>query len=278
MDTTLMKVMYLGTNTLVLNKGKSALLVDPHFSRPGVLKMISKLRSNPERVRQGLRQAGISSIDGVLLTHTHYDHAMDVPEVIRQVGGEVFGSASAINIVTGSGLPAEMAHSVICGRSFWVGEFSVCFHDARHIHFPPPLSWIMPESGRIDAPLIPPAPFWAYRCGEVFAIQVDQTLIFGSAGFVSGAYQGIAVEKVILAVGGLETKPRAYLEDFYAETVLTTGAACVWLSHWDNFLLPWYGGLRSLGLSRRTVRQLEALGEKHGQSVAKLPFGVQIEM
>jgi len=273
-----MEMTYLGTNTLIFKKDGAALMVDPHFSRPGLLQLLWGLRSDPLRVAQGLGLAGVRELDAVLLTHTHYDHALDLPAVIREVGGTVYGSGSTRQILLGSGLPGEFFHPVKHGKAYRIHSFTVRFHPARHISFPTPLRWLMPEMGRITTPLKPPKPFWAYRCGGVYAVQVDRVLIFGSAGFEPGAYDGLDVEDVILGIGGLETRPAAYLRQLYTETMLASGADRLWLSHWDNFFRPLKRGLSHLALSRWTVKRLKALGEEHGQLVTELPFNQMIYM
>ena len=267
-----MTVTYLGTNSLVFRKSGSALLVDPHFTRPGLCQLFQGLSSDPVRVAQGMEKAQLTGLDAVLITHTHYDHVLDMPAVVREAGGRVFGSESARQILLGSGLPGETFHPVKTGAAYPVGDFCVRFHPARHIAFPPPLHWLLPESGEITTPLTPPAPFWAYRCGEVFAVQVDRVLIFGSAGFTPGAYNIPNVETVILGIGGLATKPGDYLQRLYRETVLASEAELVWLSHWDNFFTPLKNEVKYLGFSDRTVRRIKALGKEHGQSVEVLPF------
>lgn len=270
-----MELTYLGVNTLVLRKHGTTLVIDPHFTRPGLFQLF-RLRSNPIRVALGLEKAGVNHVDALLFTHTHYDHALDIPEVIRQVGGVVYGSESARQILLGGGLLDNCYHPVQSREEYQIGAFSVRFHPAQHIHFPPPLGWLLPESGRVTYPLRPPAPFWAYRCGVVYAIQVDRTLIFGSAGFEPGAYARLGLESVILGVGGLEAKPSDYLKHLYRETVLATGARRVWLSHWDNFFRQLNSGLKHLAFSERTIQKIKALGAEHGQAVEELPFNKSV--
>ncbi len=267
---------YLGTNTLAIKKGEATLLIDPHFSRPGLLRLLFGLRPDPVRVAEGLVMAEIKALEAVLLTHTHYDHAMDMPAAIHLAGGEVYGSQSAGEIVRGAGLLEEIYHPVNPGEVYGLGPFSVCFHPARHIPFPPPLRWLLPEGGN-EVPK-PPAPFWAYSCGETVAIQVDDALVFGSAGFEPGAYAGLDLATVILGIGGLETRPAAYLRRLYREIVLASGAKQVWLSHWDNFFHPLSRELRPLGFSDATVRRVKGLGAAHGQRVAKLPFNKPVHV
>jgi hypothetical protein len=256
-----MAVTYLGTNTLAIKKGTADLLIDPHFSRPDFLQLLS-VQPDFKRIAEGLQMGGISQLAAVLLTHTHYDHALDLPAIIRTAGGAVFGSESARQILLGSGLPEWCFHPVKVGGAAQVGPFTVCFHPAQHIPFPLPLRWMLPESGKVTAPLTPPAPFWAYRCGEVYALQVDRTLIFGSAGFEPGAYAGLDPDALILGIGGLETKPDSYLQQLYHETVIATGVKYVWLSHWDNFFRPLSRDSQHLIFSGRTVQRLKARGKR----------------
>jgi L-ascorbate metabolism protein UlaG (beta-lactamase superfamily) len=262
-----MHLTYQGTNSLVISKDQSAVIIDPHYTRPGLLSLMTRIQPNRKRISRWLNAADIDQLDAVLLTHTHYDHALDAPEVIWQKGGILFGSRSAVNLAKGTGLSTNQFQVVAMGRSYFVGNFLVRFHSARHIGFPPPLNWVMLQKRDISAPLTPPAWFWTYQSGEVYAIQVDNMLIFGSAGFSPGAYDGLEIETVVLSIAGLETQPDAYLEKYYHETVLAVGAQRVLLSHWDNFFRPLSSKIRTLGFSKYNMRRLKNLGERHGQNV-----------
>ncbi|MEA3327761.1 MAG: MBL fold metallo-hydrolase [Chloroflexota bacterium] len=269
---------YFGTNTLIIKKGTTKLLIDPHFSRPGVMRMLSKIAPNQGRVADGLSAAKITNLDAVLLTHTHYDHAMDVPEIFNQVGGTMYGSPSALNLLQGGELPPSLAHVVKMGKTYQTGNFQVVFHPSRHLAFPLPLNWLLPNRGQIAQPLIPPAWFWRYQSGEVYAIQIDRMLIFGSAACISGAYHGLEIQTVVLGIGGLAIKTHAYIDQLYQHTVLASGARNVWLSHWDNFFNTGHNGITPMGFTRRTIQQIKKLGNHYGQSVSVLPYGKTIQL
>jgi hypothetical protein len=271
-----MELTYLGTNAILLRKGESTILVDPHFSRPGFIKLLQKIHPDFQAIASSLAKAGIDHLDAVLLTHTHYDHALDAGEVLRQVGGVLYGSRSAVQLARGEGLGEVHFKPVTAGEPIPIGSFRVVFHPSRHIPFPAPISWMMPGRGQIAKPLTPPAWFWRYQCGTDYAIQVDHILILGSAGYAPGALRGIDIHTVVMGVGGLYAKPKSYLHRFYQEIVLLPGARQVYLSHWDNFFRPLAPNDRPHLLARRSIDRIRALGAQHGQTVRLLKYGKTI--
>jgi len=273
-----MDLTFLGTNTLLITKGASSLLIDPHFSRPGLFQLLWKIKPDKAKIRSGLKKLNVSTLDGILLTHTHYDHAMDAVEVAHQTSGVIYGSESVPNLAKGASLSQDKFQVVTPMERINIGAFHVILLDADHISFPPPLGWFMPDKGRINQPLTPPLHFWRHQSGSINAILIDNLLVLGSAGLMPNPFPKIDVKTAVLSIGGLETKPLRYLEKLYQQTVLQTGAQQVMLSHWDNFFRPISQDVQTLGLGTLTIQRIKRLGKLHGQGVKVLVPGERIEI
>src|SRR3546814_11008347 len=124
-----------------------------------------------------------SSDLAVIAVHSHYDHAMDSPEVARQTGALLIGSDSTANIGRGWGLPEERIRIVANGDTYQFGRFRITMLRSRH--FPHPLAM-----GEIAEPLVPPAHSLSYRDGGSYSVLVEhdgnRLLLQGRAGFVAG--------------------------------------------------------------------------------------------
>src|SRR5437763_6967831 len=79
------RVTYLGVNGFQFESTGHALLVDPYFSRVGLLPaaLNQRIQSEPNRVAEGLKHVR-PRVDAILVTHAHFDHLLDAPEIVRR--------------------------------------------------------------------------------------------------------------------------------------------------------------------------------------------------
>lgn len=238
-------VTFLGVSSVLVDDGETAVLTDGFFSRPSMARvLLGRLAPDEARIDTVLRRAGIDRLAVVAPVHTHFDHAMDSPAVVRRTGAVLAGGSSAANIGRGAGLPEESILEVVPGEPQRFGGFTLTWLESEHC---PPDRF----PGTVDAPVVPPVKAAAYRCGEAWSILVEHAsgrsaLVQGSAGFRPGALAGRKADVAYLGVGQLGLQDPDYLRAYWAETVEAVGAREVVLLHWDDFFRPLDQPLRAL--------------------------------
>ena len=235
-----LKVSFLGVATVLLDDGETALLTDGFFSRPDKLQTFTrKLAPDLAAITRGLARAGIPGRTGklaaVIPLHSHYDHALDAPEVAKRTGALLLGSASTANIGRGWGLPEAQIRLATLGQPQQFGRFTVTLLAGRH----PDTGF---TGGEITEPLVPPQHAWHYKEGQNYMVLVQHEgralLITGSAGFVPGALAGVHADVVLLGAGTLGALPQAQREALWQAAVQGVGAKRVLPIHWEDFWLP----------------------------------------
>jgi L-ascorbate metabolism protein UlaG (beta-lactamase superfamily) len=218
-------VRFSGTATLLFSDGETKWMVDGWFSRPGPLRLLlGKISPELQAIARGLAANEILELDAVLPVHSHYDHAMDAPEVAHRTGALLLGSPSTANIARGWGLPESQIEVLTDRKPVRVGAFVITPVESRHFEFPDPA---MRERALgkplISEPLVPPVSAFDYRLGKAYVLHVSHPkgtwLIVGSAGYVEGALEDFSADTIFLGVGGLGSQTADYREVFWRETV-----------------------------------------------------------
>lgn len=231
-----LRTVFLGVSTILLDDGDSAVLTDGFFSRPGLLRMrFGRLRPDRARIDAGLRLAGTDRLDAVFVVHSHYDHALDAPEVAATTGARLIGSPSTRNIALGQGFPEGRFQPVVTGEPFAIGRLTLTALPARHS--PGDLA-----PGRIERPLRLPVRATDYRTGDCYTLHVRhgerELLVHASAHSLPGALDGYGADTVYLGIGALGKQDEAFREEYWARLVTATGARRVVPVHWDDFFRP----------------------------------------
>jgi L-ascorbate metabolism protein UlaG (beta-lactamase superfamily) len=263
-----LSVTWLGVATLLLDDGSAALMTDGYFSRPGLLQVATgKVSPSEPRVDGCLARAKVTRLEAVVPVHTHVDHVLDSPLVADRTGAQLVGGESAANVGRGYGLPEDRLVVATHGEPIRLGPYDVTLLQSRHS---PPDRF----PGVITAPVTPPVRVFAYRCGEAWSMLVQhrpsgrRLLIQGSAGFVKGALAGQRADVVYLGVGQLGVQSRAYIAEYWTETVRAVGARRVVLIHWDDFFRPLSKPLRALPYASddldASIRVLDELAAQDG--------------
>jgi L-ascorbate metabolism protein UlaG (beta-lactamase superfamily) len=262
-ETGALRLRFAGVSTLVFDDGETVWMTDGFFSRPGLAAMLaSRIAPQPARIADELKALELTRLAAVIPLHSHYDHAMDAPEVARQTDALLIGSASTLQIGRGAGLAEDRMREVRDGQRLQLGRFTLTFFASRHS----PTPWSDGHSQEeISAPLRPPAHASAWREGQVWALLVEhdgrRLWLQASAGFVPGALRDQRADVVLLGIGTLGKKDLSYIDDYWREVVQALGARRVIPIHWDDFWQP---------LDEQPLRAMPYLFDDVGRSLDEL--------
>jgi L-ascorbate metabolism protein UlaG (beta-lactamase superfamily) len=243
-------VRFSGTSTLLFSDGQTQWMTDGWFTRPGPLRLLlGKIGPDLVAIEQGLAANKIETLAAVLPLHSHYDHAMDAPEVARRTGALLLGSQSTANIGRGWGLPEAQIKVLVNRQPVQLGRFVITPIESRHFQFPDPLMREKAlDNPQIGEPLVPPVSAFDYRLGKAYVLHVRHPkgswLIVGSAGYMEGALQGLQADVVFLGVGGLGSQTASYRESLWRETVATVSPQRLIPIHYDSLTAPVKGAFR----------------------------------
>lgn len=155
---------WLGVAGIELRANGRTLVLDPFLSRPPLSRFLfGRVTSNRPLVGRTL-----PSCDYILVSHSHWDHMMDVPGVARNTGALAFGSPNTCRLLSLLGVPREQIRLIRAGDRLSLGGFAVDVLPADHGFIAPTLA-----SGPLLPDLRPPLRIRDYRMDVCFSFLVE---------------------------------------------------------------------------------------------------------
>ena len=217
-----------------------ALFIDPYVSRVPLRALIQRRPAMPDPVmvdryaRADDDGDGTTQVAGVLVGHTHFDHAVDAPAIARRFGCRAYGSASIATLMRLHGL-AEQAVEVEPYRRYELGPFVVSFTPSRHSKLI--LGRKVPYDGELTCEHLDGLRPGAYRCGQVWGIRIEVAGISfyhqGSANLIDEALRAERVDVFLAGVAGRSVTPR-----YWGRMLPKLDPAIVVPTHYDDFFKP----------------------------------------
>jgi L-ascorbate metabolism protein UlaG (beta-lactamase superfamily) len=227
-------VRWLGTAGFELQCDDHVVLFDPYVTRASLARcLVAPLLSDA-----GVLSRYVPRADAIVLSHTHFDHALDAPSIARRTGARVFGSRSAANLCRAAGVPESQVDVVEVDAGGQaavreVGPFRLVFHASAHS---PLLFGRVPAEGEIVDCDGVPVHAASYRCGAVFGVEVDvagrRLFHLGSANLLP-TVPAMQVDLALVCVAGWRATAA-----FPDRVISHLSPRSVLLSHWDDFLRP----------------------------------------
>ena len=211
---------WLGVAGIELRTNEQILVIDPFVTRPPFRRMwLGRVHSDGALVAATVPQCNF-----VMVTHTHWDHVMDVPGVIQQTGATAFGSSNACQLLTILGVPGEHLHEIKVGDRFPLGHFQVEVLPAEH--------WKVPgfSPGPLSPRLRPPLRIRDYRMDTCFSFLIEvggqRWLDWGSV----RSEPALPADVLCVGAGGDAAYYEALLAVVQPRIILPI--------HWDNLFRP----------------------------------------
>ncbi len=219
-----MEFRWLGVAGIELRSNGQILAIDPYFTRMPFRRLLGLLgRMQPDG---RLIADQVPRCDFVLVTHSHYDHLADVPEVVHNTGAIALGSANTCRLLAALGVPAQQVRPIEVGDSLALGNFRVEVLPGRHGQIP--LAGLF--NHRLSPRLRPPLRVLDYRMDCCFSFLIHAAGYRVLVGL--GEYPEEAPAADVLCVGVVNS-PKCY------RSLLRRARPHIVVPiHWDDFFRP----------------------------------------
>jgi L-ascorbate metabolism protein UlaG (beta-lactamase superfamily) len=242
---------WLGTAGWEISDGTTVILIDPYLSRifgpqpPG--RTPYARTTGDTRPLYGWDDVAVPDVaaidahvpraDFVLVTHTHYDHVLDVPRIALKTHATVVGTESTENVLRAYKVPEEQLITVRGGEDYEFGAFSLkvipSLHSPLdHKHYfsseiahdgmkaPLTLRQMHPEGGTL-----------AY----LIRFHGHQILAFGGMNYIEREIEGLEPDVVLMGAAASRKEIHEYSGRLMRDLHFP---ALVLPTHWDNFTAP----------------------------------------
>ena len=222
---------WLGTAGFSLAYQGHVLLLDPYLTR---LSLTDLLRRRTITADERALGRHVERADAILVSHTHFDHALDVPALARRTGCQAYGSTSLARLMGLHGLEPQ-AIVVEPHRRYEVGPFR--FHFVPSLHSKLVLGLAVPSGGELSCEHLDELTPQAYRCGQVFAMHIEVAgLRFyhqSSCDLLDKEIKDRGVDYFLCGISG-----RSFTPHYVERIVRLVDPAVIVPTHYDDFFRP----------------------------------------
>ncbi len=244
-----------------------SIYIDPYVSRVPLRSLVLRRQALPDEsaIERFLPDPG--EVAGVLVGHTHFDHAVDAPALARRHRAPAYGSESLGHLMRLHGL-GDLAVEVVPHQQYEIGPFLVRFVPSRHSKLI--LGRKVPMAGELTCDHLHGLVPTAYKCGAVWGIRIEVAGVTlyhqGSADLDDEEIGDEPVDVFLAGVAGRSVTPR------YWERILPRlDPAMIVPTHYDDFFTPLGGEEKFIRGVKLTELPGEIAGVSRDARIAALP-------
>jgi len=263
---------WLGVSGYRLSYEGQDLYIDPYISRVPLSSLIHRRQALPDRalLDRYLPPAGEQrTTAGVLVGHTHFDHAVDAPEIARRTRCSTFGSESLQRLMALHGL-ADRCVVVEPYETYELGPFEVSFTPSKHSRLL--LGLAVPFDGELTCDHLDGLTPGAYRCGQVWGIRIR---VAGVTLYHQGSAE-LDDEALRLEPGSIDVflagiAGRNFTERYWERILPRLDPGLIVPTHYDDFFVPLDDELETIGNVRLAELPDEIAAVSADATLAALP-------
>lgn len=262
-----LEVEWLGVSGYRLTCEGRTLFIDPYVSRVPFRDLLLRRPAAPDPAALDRFVRAPGEVVGVLVGHTHFDHAVDAPAIARRFDCKAYGSSSLVSLMGLHGL-ADRAVEVEPYRTYELGPFAVSFTPSVHSKLL--LGLAVPYDGELTCEHLDGLSPGAYRCGRVWGISIEVAEVRfyhqGSANLIDDAIREREVDVFLAGVAG-----RSFTRDYWKRILPRLNPRAVVPTHYDNFFRPLGGEMEFVANAKLAELPEEIAAVSRDIELAALP-------
>ena len=221
-----MQLIWLGAAGFRIETREGAvILIDPFLSRPkGATPLLP------------IQITDLFPVDEILLTHGHFDHAMDTYALVKQTGAIVHAPAPVCQQLAQAGISSHNLECVTLRTKKGVGSLTWQALGSRvyQADSSPRLRALISDKANL-AQIIELSQQWPLGEIVAFLFEVDDLSLihFGSAGWIDSEIEGVQPDIALLPVESVPT-----INDNVVQLALRLKPKVIIPHHWDNYYPP----------------------------------------
>lgn len=225
---------WLGVSGYRMTYQGQTIFIDPYVSRAPLRSLLLRRTAlhDAAMIDRFINPPG--EVAGVLVGHTHFDHAIDAPEIARRFNTKAYGSASLRQLMRIHGLE-DSTVVVEPNKIYELGPFKTRFIRSRHSKLI--LGKKVPFDGELTCDHLHGLTPGAYKCGQVWGIRIEVAgksfYHQGSADLIDDELPGEPVDFFLAGVAG-----RSVTKDYWKRILPKLDPATIVPTHYDNFFAP----------------------------------------